>query len=627
MPDERKWTSNPELRGALKSSQDSVDLLENITAADLAQSVPFLRISRVNPLTRKPFDEPILNFEFQKPPQFGSTISEESRYGERPPVSLSSFTIETQQQFGEFVIQKIKLELTVHKPASLGDKKNRWMSIMTPLQSHVVEYGWTGTSKNPLINGEGVRDRNKSTFVDSINSILFTTNHYTFDISQDGKMNIVVHGWQNGNYMFERMYLSDKIQEHRDLNVAEVKSDSNTKVKRNAQKTLLKSENKKLRKDLQNNLKKLINSDKPLLYYIGKDGRKYANLIDVLNVLTYDTIKERANDWGFDTINLQLGAFNQKVSTLSQRKFKNKKVANIADFPVDLKNMNKFISTQTRNGVQITMKNFINNLIQETVNRAENFSPGKIKYNGMTLNEELPYVKIKVLGSLDDRRKNRILNVSIIDLKREFVQNFDGEELKPIEDKISRERVKKKLRERNIPFISMGKATSFIKDSSFEVLMDNEIQAILLDNAAKDLRTRIDQTSHNGAQLQNGLPDPQHVLWSSAMEGTITMMGNFVFDTFSYLWLDFGVDLWSGPFNVLNKTEVITPGSFITTLKVKSEGMDPLNTKKRLSEEEIKRKNEIAVARKDLARARSKRNKRDIKRAKERLRKLGEEVR
>lgn len=393
------FVANSKLQSALKSSQISVDLLESISATELAQSVPFLRIQRIDPRKRIPLEgEPILNLYFQKPPEFGSSLSTRERYGERPPVSIKSFSIETKLMNGLDVQQEVSFQITIHRPSALTDpEENKWMSLITPMNTHLIEYGWVGTSKNGIINGEGIKDND--VFVDSVKSLVFTTAFYNFKVNNNGTIDITAKGYENGGYMLNRMYLGDRIKFHEDVN-----ADNSAQARK--RKPLEKINNKELRETLQKIIRDL-RSDKQTSF--GISGRRYAKLIDVLNALVAKSIVEVSNLWGFDQINLQIGDLNGRVPKLS-RKFKNKKITNIGDFPVDLEKMIKFINTQTRKGSSITMKNFLYNLIQDTVNNSTSYGRGKpIKFNGRVLSEEIPMVRIKVIGTLSKRNKKMCL--------------------------------------------------------------------------------------------------------------------------------------------------------------------------------------------------------------------------
>jgi hypothetical protein len=86
----------------------------------------------------------------------------------------------------------------------------------------------------------------------------------------------------------------------------------------------------------------------------------------------------------------------------------------------------------------------------------------------------------------------------------------------------------------------------------------------------------------SAAQKENRSPAVQQI-YSPVIQGTITMLGNFVFDTFGLIWLDFGVARWDGPFQLDSREDVIERGVFTTTMKIHSTGTDPLGTKSRKS--------------------------------------------
>jgi hypothetical protein len=72
-------------------------------------------------------------------------------------------------------------------------------------------------------------------------------------------------------------------------------------------------------------------------------------------------------------------------------------------------------------------------------------------------------------------------------------------------------------------------------------------------------------------------------MYSSAINGDMTMIGNFVFDVFGMVWLDFGVPIWSGPFTVMEHEDVLDRTGLTTRVTFRADGSDPLGTQGRAS--------------------------------------------
>lgn len=586
-----------------RSTQNAIDLLESITPVEKAQSVPYIRIQRIDPATRSPDASGPINVFFETAEHASNAY--DRRYGERPKVSLESFSVATKQNYGDIIEQHIELKITAHKPDSLLDD-NSWSSLITPGETHLVEYGWAGSSKNDLINGNGFNDGN--IFVPSRKRILFTTYYYTFNITKKGEIEFIIKGMQNGNFVFRKIELGDVIDKSvvgKGPNAPDRDSTDNLAVRKKLQQLLTHVDSTSMK--------------------IGKSKKKkYVKLIDVLNVLTADTIERRAREWGYDEVSMEIGLFNPRVPPASDKYHRNGD--EIGSFMLPIDDVKMIITRSTRKGQKLSIENFITQFLT-IVNKPTTWAPGKLS-DSDRLGSENPDVKVRVIDESVSRRK--ILSIKIFDMKRDMIKLFPEDRLSG-EKARSRAVIKNKLRERGVPFISLGKALSFIEDAGFEVIMDNQIQRAKIDTAAQHLKTRSQVTSKSLRDLVKEDPNAFHQIWNSAIEGEIVMMGNFAFDVFSILWLDFGVNIWSGPFNVRTRIDMLNASGFQTSVAVISEGTDPLNTKRRLTQAQLDATDKIREAQQKMqmamTRLRGRERKRAIEKAREDMRKANEQLR
>ena len=157
-------------------------------------------------------------------------------------------------------------------------------------------------------------------------------------------------------------------------------------------------------------------------------------------------------------------------------------------------------------------------------------------------------------------------------------------------DQQTRENVMRRLSEANVPVIEFGRAGSLISDASFVVQPDTLLQSIQIDGAYADQKDRVRQAQTPDVESRKGSArDGDLVVPVSILEGTITMAGNFANDVFTLVWIEFfGASEISGFFHINGKTDVLEGGKFTSEFKFISEGIDPLNTRRRLSEDEIK---------------------------------------
>jgi hypothetical protein len=142
------------------------------------------------------------------------------------------------------------------------------------------------------------------------------------------------------------------------------------------------------------------------------------------------------------------------------------------------------------------------------------------------------------------------------------------------------------LKSNDVPYISLMKANSYIKDVNFQIIHDDKIQSIFISRAYNTERKQVTNSPdmQNRSKQKDGIlmprgVTPEHLLYASAMQGSITMIGNFVYTRFGYCWLDFGVKIWSGPFYITSREDVIDPGGFTSKVEFISAGNDPLNIK------------------------------------------------
>lgn len=592
------FTTGPDLRPIQQASQGAVEALESITAHDLAQAVPFLQITRVDPGTRAPLEgaEP-LNVFFQKPPEFGVAMADRTRFGERPPVSLQSFKIGTTQDYGPLVLQDVEISLVVHRPdAMFDDSDSGWVSLITPGESHVVRYGWAGSSKNELVNGDVFCERigNTTVAIDSIKSILFTTYMYTFTIRQNGEIEILVHGKQNGDFALRKMLVADIDEAHESENFGLAELGKNPE-----QIKLSALTSKQTRKSLQSKMTDVINAS-PII-----DRRRKAirvRIIDVMNKLVAPTIARRAKQWGYDSVELLLGNFNDNVGSTT-KKYGRKSMSgkSIGDFEIPVATLKNIAKNLSAKGSEVTMRNFISQLLS-TAENGSAWASKAARAFGKDPVPVKPTIKIRVT---DKRFKgNRILSVVVIDITQALVKFDPSDKLEPDAKtgRISRDRIRKKVIEKGIPYVTFGNALTFVQDASFEVIMNNQIQRAMIERYAQHLRTRSEITEETAAETAKLMPENFHEVWSSTLKGSINMLGNFVFDVFSYVWVDFGTPIWSGLYAVRQRTDTLTPAGFETNIELFTETTDPLNAIALLSAAQLAEEKKKKEKKRDRAR-------------------------
>lgn len=582
-PPDTAATADKPARPFVAITQDAVDLLEAITPAEKAQAVPYLRMWQVDPASGEPVHKDEnnnpkapLSLLFAEPPRFGQSFGDAStRFLERPGVSLERITITTDAPMGVITYRHVDMSFVVHRPDVIfertNDERDAWSSLILPGAVHALSYGWKASLgvKNGLLNGEGLDDSSVKPrlIVPAISSIRFVVTNYDFRISPDGQFTFNVTALEDGEYNLRRVTVGNPPKPFGP------DPDPNT-IQKDVPIGPYDARGVSAVKELQNRVNDLT-----------KDGG-FVKFDDLCNKLFVPEIERAFKEIGYHDPNMILGDFNTKVGHPAERfKLKTKgggsEDAWIGDFEIPVKDIRDLFGTFFKNGKPMTLYNFITPFLR--ILSAHNTWDRKA-------------------ASRDDKGKAKnivptmfmrtILNPStgacgmyIFDARREFTKFSESDYEKGNKKNSTREDIKKTMRDKGIPFVSFLRGNSYIKDSNFSVVQDEQIKGILIRRAFSD-PTKNEITGKPGIALKSDgknsrAPDVEELLYSSAISGDITMIGNFAFDLFGMLWIDFGVPVWSGPFLVKKRTDVIERGDFTTTISIQSEGSDPLGTQGR----------------------------------------------
>lgn len=583
-------------RAFIPFSQGAIDQLEGITAADKAQAVPYVRIWQVDASTGEPINanpdfpsDPIapLNLQLAAPPRFGA--SQDERFRERPPVSLERISIKTNAPRGVITYQQIEMAFVVHRPDVIFDNPqpgvDNWSSMITPGMVHCMEYGWSASSgvRNGILNGEGYSDLESKPpcIVAGRKRLRFVVTNYSFKILPDSQISINVTAFEEGDFNLRQAILGAK--EVRELS-RETKQipgpfGGAANVPKYDPQELYTEVGRKVVKALQDKVMSLKGSKTK-----GNDELiKFSTFADVVLA---PTIELALNDIGFTKVKLVMGDFNKRAGKPGPKYRLNYSgdSAYIGDFEIPMKEIEKIFNDSLKSGSQITLYNFINQfLIMFRNPQTWDRKNAKTDEGGMHMSK-IPHVMVRT--QMNPTTKAAIF--FIVDIEREFTK-FTDSERKPEVAK-SRSEVRDILRAKGVPVVSMMKGNSYIQDASFDVVTDDKIKGILMRRYLRPARTGV--VDANIKQKSKTAVDPREVMYSSAIQGDLTILGNFVFDLFGLVWLDFGVSKWDGPFSVREREEIIDRTGFNVRLSLIAEGSDPLGTQGRLSDAKIKQVND-----------------------------------
>lgn len=554
------------------ASQQPMELLESITPIQLASCVPFIKITKIEKFGMPATDVRPLMYDLTQAPLIGDGDGD-GRFGmdtttflERGLVSLNSLNVEFHLNYGQQLFREVTLEFTVHKPEIVFDRGSKiaWREIIEEGKSFALEYGWSADSTlvpNELFNGIGtVTD--KGLIIKGTQSILLNIYTYVPVLQKNGEVRVTVKALENGDLAMRESRFSDAFE--RQFAPSGPEADDATNVSR----------------------------VKAMLDQIAKkpqDGNgAYYLMGDILDKIVAPLVTNAAANWGYSggtagaqVVDLLLGDFNKGAGPQSKN-YGNRQMAgqSIADFRVPVSVMNAILSWHFAKGRTLYLSNFVAMLVNVMNGEgAWDHPPEGRSY-------QQPNVLIKY-DTVKNRNGTYRLIMVIYDVKT-GTNPFTGDDRLDVSNQ-SRAEIDAKLSALDIPVISFSHAGNLITEGSFEVQPDPLLQAQQIDGAYDDRKTREQMTATPDIQNRRGQARAGELIMPiSIIQGEITMQGNFALEAFALIWIDFyGSSDISGVYHVIGKTDRIEPGRFVSTFKLISEGIDPLNTRRKKSVREL----------------------------------------
>jgi hypothetical protein len=572
-------------------TQDTVTLLESVKPSDKGMAVPRIVMWQVDrtgkPIHGDTYNRPTapLSLQFVTPPRFGASMMDgHSRYRERPPVSLERISIKWQNPNGVIAYRVLKLNFMIHRPDVIFNEIDptidNFVSMIIPGNIFVLEYGWRAGQgvKNGLLNGEGYNDQ-QGHIVPGTLRVKFTVTSYNFRIQPDNQISMEIDAYEDGEFNVRQSLIVDVPPKSVPVSgqknpIAEISDPYQDPL---------------FQGFLQQARDRIRSQVKPTQMQ-GQQG--FTDLVkfqDICDILFAPVIEGAYRRLGYDQINLYMGYFNERVGTPAPQygllppgtdPSGKPLPSSIGSFQLPMKEVEGIFNSIMTNGQQLTMYNFMIpffKLLNDFPTWDRTNAP-KDK-NGVQ-QTTLPEIAIKTINN------KGTVNFYMVDLKREHSRFASSDQLSPeqlVGGKVTRSAIKNVCKNAGVPFVSFQKGNSYIQESSFNVIADEQIKSIFQRRYLNQVRQQITETPDVQQKLKTGV-DARQVLYSSAIAGDITMLGNFAFDIFQLIWLDFGAERWDGPFRVQEREDTIEAGSFLTKIHVISEGNDPLGTQGRLDQ-------------------------------------------
>ncbi|HEU5118653.1 MAG TPA: hypothetical protein VFT74_18795 [Isosphaeraceae bacterium] len=563
------FRTGPDINPFSAGARDGIKLLESITPVQLASAVPRLVIRKIDFETGRPVEDvrPLM-FDLVDAPQFGSAGSgqdfgvDRDVFLERSTVSLESLEVKSELQYGVDALRQVTLKFTVHQPSIVFDRdaKIPWREILEEGKSFSLEYGWTAdpiACPNELFNGFGhVTDQ--GIVIRSTQTVLLIVASWNADIKQSGDVEITVQAYENGDIALRETRFADA---------------AGAVLNTPGQNPWISDD------DAARGLFNRLKSVTPQVL-IGR-GRFY-RLGDVLDELAAPMLEQAVRTFGYrgnPPIRMTLANFNAKAGRQSEawggRHMGG--VTSIADFLIPADRLMEEFSKHLASGRAMLLRNFLNYLFK-FVNSDEAWA--RVRGDELRPNIGVGYDTFQT-------REGLTLNMIVLD-RNAVSDNVKKLSRLPL-DRQTKADVLQALDDADVPVLEFGRAGSMILEATFQMQPDQLFHAIQVETAEHGRKDRVQKTKMPDVESRAGQARPKDIIPISSLQGDVTMLGNFVFGPFDRVWVEFfGSSQISGIFNILEKTDRIEAGRFTSTFHLISESMDPLNTRNRFDELELK---------------------------------------
>lgn len=553
------------------ASQDPMHLLESVTAVQLASCVPFIKITKVEKFGKPATDVRPIMYDLTQTPQFGSSGDrfgvDSDTFIERSLVSLSSLEVNFHLNYGQQLFREVTLEFIVHRPDIVFDRASRvaWREIIEAGKSFSLEYGWSADPtlvQNELFNGIGTVTQ-KGLVIKGTQSILLNVFTYQPSLMKTGEVRVIVKALENGDLSLRQSRFSDAFE--RSFRPATPEANDQANVER--------------LRALLSGLAKKPEKGTGAYYLMG----------DILDQVLAPMITNAAVNWGYTGVDLLLGDFNADAGPQSKNYGgrpmnvpfdQSSGRGGIGEFRVPTSVLNSSLSQHWSKGRDLYLTNFVSMIINMMNGEGawDHPPPGK------TYRQPNVFMKADTLKNRDGTYR---LVLVIYDVKT-GTDPFHGDDRLSTDD-MSRDAVMRKLARLDIPVLSFAKAGSLILDATFDLQPDALLQAQQADAAYSDRKTREQMTATPDVQNKSGQARVGELIMPiSILQGDVVMHGNFAMEAFALVWIDFfNSSEISGVYHVIGKTDRLEPGHFVSTFKFMSEGIDPLNTRKKRTDTEL----------------------------------------
>ena len=545
--------------------------LYSIRAADKAKAVPYLKIVQVKRDTNEV--ERVISDSFFTVPRFGTSMNKQ--FGERPNMSLNSVTVKSVNPGGWILYREVDIDMVVHNPAALKNIDQEPLgAILKPGATFIMTYGWKGGT-NPVL-GPGrnilipddpgaVDTQTTQTLYPARRLIRFTITHYNFKIGADGNIQFHIHGIEDAELFIRSANIFNQSKNDFPKPPTDLKLASEYLKKQISAYFLQKWDGKtyKIIEEWvqQEQVPGDPNSKKP-------QKVEFVKFRDVLDILFFQPLLQCVSNLGYTDPLFLTGLFNdnspQTASAWGQHDTKGKPIGEFLVLWSEVKSIIDHV-IQTRG--EITVYALLKGLMR--------LMSAYSTYNGdqaSSLSYSVPEIQLFTEFNPDNKK----CWVFVVDRKRYLTKLTDNtlneHNIYDVKKTLNKARF---LNDKRISELQLYRRDSFFKDVNFEVIADEQMKSIFVQRALNKSREQITTGNQSAVQTNQGTRAPL-LLYRSAIKGSITMIGNFVYDLLGLTWITFGIPQLDGIFYVLQRTDRISKDMFETTVEFQAEGSDPL---------------------------------------------------
>lgn len=441
--------------------QSFIEELYSFSSLNLGLSVPYISLKTID-INGDIINDLNLDFFFHTP-EYDQSINRQ-RYGERPPMSLQSLDVSTDNASGYHYYKDVVLKIKLHSFNELTN--NSIIPLLIPDVPILLEYGWN--SKDPIIN-------------DIKEKLVFQVVKYSLNIDVTNQVDLVIHGKAYTDFMFhayvgdestQRKFQGNIYKKHQDLQdkINYLKEIKKTKSNNFTVPPKLSKRYDSIESRARSGISKIFNQRLARAKEFTFKRRNVRNVKvrlirfhDLIHSLCHETFQSVTSLFaGMTELKIIYGALNEYTGFFNEK--------SIADFPIRFRKFKDILKEKISNGEYVFTIQYLLNII------IDNFLNNQDYWKELGINVEANFQVPNVLVLFTNR--NQIAELSFVDA----YYNIPPTTKSFVQGKGSTESVKQNIRSKQpkFPIIELGRAKSFIRGTSLAIMNDEAMKTVLI---------------------------------------------------------------------------------------------------------------------------------------------------